>query len=320
MFASKSERKVHYSIRKFSVGVASVAVASLVMGSVVHATEKEGSTQVPTSSNRAESQAEQGEQLIKLDLERDKAKKEVEKYKEKKVNEVYEKLERSKHSNIVKLVNELQEIKNEHLNKIFQSTLKDEIQELITKSKSELDEAVSKYKKDSSSSSSSDSSTKPEASDTVKPNKPTEKDSSSSSSSDSSTKPEASDTVKPNKPTEKDSSSSSSSDSSTKPEASDTVKPNKPTEKDSSSSSSSDSSTGDNKLSPTLPSQSKSDGKKRALLTDQVNQMSENHSNSDKKDKQLPSTGTMSTLLMEFLGLISLVGVCLLKGKKTEND
>lgn len=41
MFASKSERKVHYSIRKFSIGVASVAVASLVMGSVVHATENE---------------------------------------------------------------------------------------------------------------------------------------------------------------------------------------------------------------------------------------------------------------------------------------
>ena len=30
MFASKSEKKVHYSIRKFSIGVASVAVASLL--------------------------------------------------------------------------------------------------------------------------------------------------------------------------------------------------------------------------------------------------------------------------------------------------
>ena len=64
-----------------------------------------------------------------------------------------------------------------------------------------------------------------------------------------------------------------------------------------------------------------SDDKEMVLLTDKANQMSENHSNSDKKDKQaLPSTGTMSTLLMEFLGLISLVGVYLLKGKKTEND
>lgn len=32
MFASKSERKVHYSIRKFSIGVASVVVASLFLG------------------------------------------------------------------------------------------------------------------------------------------------------------------------------------------------------------------------------------------------------------------------------------------------
>ncbi|MFR7123221.1 YSIRK-type signal peptide-containing protein, partial [Streptococcus pneumoniae] len=59
MFASKSERKVHYSIRKFSIGVASVVVASLVMGSVVHATENEGITQVATSYNKAnESQTE----------------------------------------------------------------------------------------------------------------------------------------------------------------------------------------------------------------------------------------------------------------------
>ena len=64
-----------------------------------------------------------------------------------------------------------------------------------------------------------------------------------------------------------------------------------------------------------------SDDKEMVLLADKANQMSENHSNSDKKDKQaLPSTGTMSTLLMEFLGLISLVGVYLLRGKKTEND
>lgn len=63
-----------------------------------------------------------------------------------------------------------------------------------------------------------------------------------------------------------------------------------------------------------------SDDKEMVLLADKATQMSENRSNSDKKGKQLPSTGTMSTLLMEFLGLISLVGVYLLKGKKTEND
>ncbi|HEV1760676.1 TPA: RICH domain-containing protein [Streptococcus pneumoniae] len=159
MFASKSERKVHYSIRKFSIGVASVAVASLVMGSVVHATENEGSTQAATFSNMAnKSQTEQGE----INIERDKAKTAVSEYKEKKVSEIYTKLERDRHKDTVDLVNKLQEIKNEYLNKIVESTSKIEIQGLITTSRSELDEAVSKYKKAPSSSSSSGSSTKPE--------------------------------------------------------------------------------------------------------------------------------------------------------------
>ncbi|MTV35500.1 RICH domain-containing protein, partial [Streptococcus pneumoniae] len=171
MFASKSERKVHYSIRKFSVGVASVVVASLVMGSVVHATENEGSTQAATFSNMAnKSQTEQGE----INIERDKAKTAVSEYKEKKVSEIYTKLERDRHKDTVDLVNKLQEIKNEYLNKIVESTSKIEIQGLITTSRSKLDEAVSKYKKAPSSSSSSGSSTEPEASDTAKPNKPTE--------------------------------------------------------------------------------------------------------------------------------------------------
>ncbi|HGR2299639.1 RICH domain-containing protein [Streptococcus pneumoniae] len=159
MFASKSERKVHYSIRKFSIGVASVAVASLVMGSVVHATENEGSTQAATFSNMAnKSQTEQGE----INIERDKAKTAVSEYKEKKVSEIYTKLERDRHKDTVDLVNKLQEIKNEYLNKIVESTSKIEIQGLITTSRSKLDEAVSKYKKAPSSSSSSGSSTKPE--------------------------------------------------------------------------------------------------------------------------------------------------------------
>ncbi|WP_088785358.1 RICH domain-containing protein, partial [Streptococcus pneumoniae] len=53
MFASKSERKVHYSIRKFSVGVASVVVASLFLGGVVHAEGvRSGDTPKVTSSGQ----------------------------------------------------------------------------------------------------------------------------------------------------------------------------------------------------------------------------------------------------------------------------
>ncbi|MBZ4249027.1 RICH domain-containing protein, partial [Streptococcus pneumoniae] len=77
-------------------------------------------------------------------------------------SEIYTKLERDRHKDTVDLVNKLQEIKNEYLNKIVESTSKIEIQGLITTSRSKLDEAVSKYKKAPSSSSSSGSSTKPE--------------------------------------------------------------------------------------------------------------------------------------------------------------
>ncbi|VMJ22476.1 surface protein PspC [Streptococcus pneumoniae] len=69
MFKSNHERRMRYSIRKFSVGVASVAVASLFMGSVVHATEKEGTTQVATSSKVAEEALKKYRQQLIKELE-----------------------------------------------------------------------------------------------------------------------------------------------------------------------------------------------------------------------------------------------------------
>ncbi|WP_193749794.1 RICH domain-containing protein, partial [Streptococcus pneumoniae] len=51
---------------------------------------------------------------------------------------------------------------NRYLNEIVHSTSKSQLQELMMKSQSEVDEAVSKFEKDSFSSSSSGSSTKPE--------------------------------------------------------------------------------------------------------------------------------------------------------------
>ncbi|MTV75016.1 YSIRK-type signal peptide-containing protein, partial [Streptococcus pneumoniae] len=115
MFASKSERKVHYSIRKFSIGVASVVVASLVMGSVVHATENEGSTQAATSFNRGN--GSQAEQRGELDSERDKARKEVEEYVKKIVGVSYAKSTKKRHTKTVALVHELNNIKSESVNK-----------------------------------------------------------------------------------------------------------------------------------------------------------------------------------------------------------
>ncbi|MDS2285944.1 RICH domain-containing protein, partial [Streptococcus pneumoniae] len=132
MFASKSERKVHYSIRKFSIGVASVAVASLFMGSVVHATENEGSTQAATSSNMAN----------KSQTEHMKAAKQVDEYIEKMIQ-----LDRRKHTQNVGLFTKLGAIKTEYLRGLSVSKEKSTA-ELPPKIKEELTAAFEQFKKD----------------------------------------------------------------------------------------------------------------------------------------------------------------------------
>ncbi|MDS2630745.1 RICH domain-containing protein, partial [Streptococcus pneumoniae] len=132
MFASKNERKVHYSIRKFSIGVASVAVASLFMGSVVHATENEGTTQVATSSNKAN----------KSQTEHMKAAKQVDEYIKKMLQ-----LDRRKHTQNVGLLTKLGAIKTEYLHGLSVSKEKSEA-ELPSKIKAELDAAFENFKKD----------------------------------------------------------------------------------------------------------------------------------------------------------------------------
>ncbi|CJJ36749.1 surface protein PspC [Streptococcus pneumoniae] len=65
MFASKSERKIRYSIRKFSVGVASVVVASLFLGGVVHAEGVGGGNNPTVTSSGQDRLKEYRQQLIK---------------------------------------------------------------------------------------------------------------------------------------------------------------------------------------------------------------------------------------------------------------
>ncbi|MEL0464938.1 RICH domain-containing protein, partial [Streptococcus pneumoniae] len=65
MFASKSERKVRYSIRKFSIGVASVVVASLFLGGVVHAQGVGGGNSPMVTSSGQDRLKEYRQQLIK---------------------------------------------------------------------------------------------------------------------------------------------------------------------------------------------------------------------------------------------------------------
>ncbi|CWJ68395.1 RICH domain-containing protein [Streptococcus pneumoniae] len=292
MFASKSERKVHYSIRKFSIGVASVAVASLVMGSVVHATENEGSTQAATFSNMAnKSQTEQGE----INIERDKAKTAVSEYKEKKVSEIYTKLERDRHKDTVDLVNKLQEIKNEYLNKIVESTSKIEIQGLITTSRSKLDEAVSKYKKAPSSSSSSGSSTKPE---TPQPETPKPEVKPEPETPKPEVKPEP-ETPKPEVKPEP---------GTPKPE----VKPEPETPKPEVKPDNSKPQADDKK--PSTPNNLSKD--KQSSNQASTNENKKQGPATNKPKKSLPSTGSISNLALEIAGLLTLAGATILAKKR----
>ncbi|MDS3005431.1 RICH domain-containing protein, partial [Streptococcus pneumoniae] len=133
MFASKNERKVHYSIRKFSIGVASVAVASLFMGSVVHATEKEVTTQVATSSNKANKSQKEHMKA---------AKQVVDEYIEKMLREIQ--LDRRKHTQNFAFNMKLSAIKTEYLYGLKEKSEA----ELPSEVKAKLDAAFEQFKKD----------------------------------------------------------------------------------------------------------------------------------------------------------------------------
>ncbi|VSM70010.1 surface protein PspC [Streptococcus pneumoniae] len=142
MFASKSERKVHYSIRKFSIGVASVVVASLFLGGVVHATEKEGSTQVVTSSNMAnESQIERrkaAEQAIVS----------LSGYMTSLLNDGLD----TSDSRFEELLKRAKGIVEEYRKKIDGASDREKIEKLQQEGQTKLDELVDKFKKGLSSS------------------------------------------------------------------------------------------------------------------------------------------------------------------------
>ncbi|WP_150818599.1 RICH domain-containing protein, partial [Streptococcus pneumoniae] len=127
MFASKSERKVHYSIRKFSIGVASVAVASLFLGGVVHAegVRSENTPKVTSSGD------------------------EVDEYIKKMLSEIQ--LDKRKHTHNFALNLKLSRIQTEYF--YLKKKLKAELtsktkEELTSKTKKELDAAFEKFKKD----------------------------------------------------------------------------------------------------------------------------------------------------------------------------
>ncbi|HEV9483647.1 TPA: pneumococcal surface protein PspC, LPXTG-anchored form [Streptococcus pneumoniae] len=142
MFKSNHERRMRYSIRKFSVGVASVAVASLFMGSVVHATEREGSTQAATSSKIAnESQIERrkaAEQAIVS----------LSGYMTSLLNDGLD----TSDSRFEELLKRAKGIVEEYRKKIDGASDREKIEKLQQEGQTKLDELVDKFKKGLSSS------------------------------------------------------------------------------------------------------------------------------------------------------------------------
>ncbi|MDS3663187.1 RICH domain-containing protein, partial [Streptococcus pneumoniae] len=125
MFASKSERKVHYSIRKFSIGVASVVVASLFLGGVVHA-EGVRSGNTPKVTSRGD---------------------EVEAHLQSILENVNKNLKKVQHTQNVDFNKKLSAIKTKYLYEL--SVLKEKSKaELTSKTKAELDAAFDQFKKD----------------------------------------------------------------------------------------------------------------------------------------------------------------------------
>ncbi|HGR4604033.1 TPA: RICH domain-containing protein, partial [Streptococcus pneumoniae] len=133
MFASKSERKVHYSIRKFSIGVASVVVASLFLGGVVHAegVRSENTPKVTSS----------GQDISKKYAD------EVKSHIESRLSEI--KLDRRKDTQNRTLNIKLSRIQTEYLYKLKVNGLEEKSKaELTSKTKKELDAVFEQFKKD----------------------------------------------------------------------------------------------------------------------------------------------------------------------------
>ena len=151
--------------------------AAFWFGDLLLASQKtlsEYSTQFESASSKEEVKAliEKSKRAIdeliathqnrEIDLERNKAKAAVTKHLTGLLDDIKKNLEKDKHINNVNLIKKLKDIEKTYLHKLDELTQTDRLQELVTESQSKLDEALSKFKKGLSSSSSSGSSTKPE--------------------------------------------------------------------------------------------------------------------------------------------------------------
>ena len=136
MFASKSERKVRYSIRKFSIGVASVVVASLFLGGVVHA---EGS--VPAnhpSPQKVSSGDKEYEDAVQ------KVNKEISDY----MTSRLDTLNRSA-SGFSEILQKVQGVVEGYRKQIDEASSKDRVEELGEEAKKKIDELVDTFSNNS---------------------------------------------------------------------------------------------------------------------------------------------------------------------------
>ncbi|MDS2751753.1 RICH domain-containing protein, partial [Streptococcus pneumoniae] len=136
MFASKSERKVHYSIRKFSIGVASVVVASLFLGGVVHAEGvRSGNNSTVTSS---------GQDISKKYAD------EVESHLQSILKDVNKNLKKVQHTQNVDFNKKLSAIKTKYLYElsVLEEKSEAELTSKTKETKEELDAAFEQFKKD----------------------------------------------------------------------------------------------------------------------------------------------------------------------------
>ncbi|HGY9909143.1 TPA: RICH domain-containing protein, partial [Streptococcus pneumoniae] len=130
MFASKSERKVHYSIRKFSIGVASVVVASLFLGGVVHAEGVRSKNNLTVTSS--------GQDISKKYAD------EVESHLQSILKDVNKNLKKVQHTQNVDFNKKLSRIKTKYLYGLKEKSEA----ELTLKTKEELTAAFEQFKKD----------------------------------------------------------------------------------------------------------------------------------------------------------------------------
>ncbi|CTE97565.1 hypothetical protein ERS043872_00001, partial [Streptococcus pneumoniae] len=136
MFASKSERKVHYSIRKFSIGVASVVVASLFLGGVVHAEGvRSGNNSTVTSS---------GQDISKKYAD------EVESHLQSILKDVNKNLKKVQHTQNADFNKKLSKIKTKYLYElnVLEEKSEAELTSKTKETKEELTAAFEQFKKD----------------------------------------------------------------------------------------------------------------------------------------------------------------------------